>query len=162
MPFVMNALERALEGARPEIINSDQGSHFTCGLYTARLKAADIRISMDGRGRCMDNIFTERLSQSQDDDGLYALAKHVEGVALGLLAEYKPGRRLATNLEFWVAVLLHGVGLPPALFTPTFAAARTAGWAAHCFEQAAFGRMIQPRTVYLGERDRQWVSLEAR
>ena len=94
----------------------------------------------------------KRLFEHQGDGGLYALAKRVEGEALALLAEYKPGRRLNTNLEFWVAVLLHGVGLPPSLFTPIFAAARTAGWAAHCAEQRAVGRMIQPRTVYVGER----------
>ena len=71
MPFVMAALERALAGARPSIINSDQGSHFTSGLYTARLKAGDIRISMDGRGRCMDNIFTERLWRSVKHEEVY-------------------------------------------------------------------------------------------
>jgi citrate synthase len=91
---------------------------------------------------------TERLARHQGNRALYTLAKRVEGEALVLLEEYKPGRRLNTNLEFWVAVLLDGIGLPPALFTPTFAAARTAGWAAHCFEQAAFGRMLQPRSIY--------------
>ena len=84
----------------------------------------------------------ERLAQRQGYGGLYALAKRVEGETLTLLEEHKPGRRLATNLEVWVAVLLDGVGLAPSLFTPTFAAARTVGWAAHCFEQAEFGRMI--------------------
>ncbi len=61
MPFVLEAVERALEQARPEIWNSDQGSHFTSPQYTERLLAAQVQISMDGKGRALDNIFTERL-----------------------------------------------------------------------------------------------------
>lgn len=58
---------------------------------------------------------------------LYHLAKHVEQTAVALLAEYKPGRNLQTNVEFYTALLLHGLGLPTDLFTPTFAASRAAG-----------------------------------
>lgn len=54
-------LARALETATPEIHNSDQGCQFTADAYTSVLTAHDIQISMDGRGRCFDNIFTERL-----------------------------------------------------------------------------------------------------
>ena len=60
-PFVMAAVERALSVATPLIWNSDQGSHFTSAQYTSRLLAAGVQISMDGRGRALDNIFTERL-----------------------------------------------------------------------------------------------------
>lgn len=60
MPFVLEAVERALGQQRPEIWNSDQGSHFTSPLYTARLLEAGVRISMDGKGRALDNILTER------------------------------------------------------------------------------------------------------
>jgi putative transposase len=60
-PFVMTAVERALAQATPVIWNSDQGSHFTSSHYTSALLAAGIQISMDGRGRALDNIFTERL-----------------------------------------------------------------------------------------------------
>jgi len=59
--FVLKALHRALLIAVPEIVNSDQGSQFTSDAYTALLKQNGVKISMDGRGRCMDNIFTERL-----------------------------------------------------------------------------------------------------
>ena len=62
--FVMKALRRALSIAVPEIVNSDQGSQFTSLDHTGLLLENDIRISMDGRGRCMDNIFTERLWRS--------------------------------------------------------------------------------------------------
>jgi len=61
IPFVLRAVERALEQAKPEIWNSDQGSQFTSLQYIQRLHAADVRISMDGKGRALDNIFTERL-----------------------------------------------------------------------------------------------------
>jgi putative transposase len=59
--FVMEALKNALKIAQPEIVNSDQGSQITSKEYISMLSANDVRISMDGRGRCMDNIFTERL-----------------------------------------------------------------------------------------------------
>jgi putative transposase len=61
MPFVLAATERALAQATPLIWNSDQGSHFTSPQYTALLLAAGVQISMDGKGRATDNIFTERL-----------------------------------------------------------------------------------------------------
>jgi putative transposase len=60
-PFVMTTVERALSLATPLIWNSDQGSHFTSPQYTSVLLAAGVQISMDGRGRALDNIFTERL-----------------------------------------------------------------------------------------------------
>jgi len=62
--FVLAALRRALSIAIPEIVNSDQGSQYTSLDYTALLKENSVKISMDGRGRCMDNIFTERLWRS--------------------------------------------------------------------------------------------------
>ena len=62
--FVVKALYYALSIATPEIVNSDQGSQFTSLDYTAILKKNEVNISMDGRGRCMDNIFTERLWRS--------------------------------------------------------------------------------------------------
>jgi putative transposase len=62
--FVISALRNALAIACPEILNSDQGSQFTSKEYTSLVSANNVRISMDGRGRCMDNIFTERLWRS--------------------------------------------------------------------------------------------------
>src|SRR5260370_33360660 len=60
MPFVVTAVQRALAQAKPTIWNSDQGSHFTSPQYTDLLQAAQVQISMDGRGRALDNIFVER------------------------------------------------------------------------------------------------------
>ena len=62
--FCLDVLERALSLGRPEIFNTDQGVQFTAQAFTSRLEAARIRISMDGRGRALDNIFIERLWRS--------------------------------------------------------------------------------------------------
>ena len=61
IPFVLAAVDQALSQAKPVIFNSDQGSHFTSPHYIDRLKQAEVQISMDGKGRAIDNIFTERL-----------------------------------------------------------------------------------------------------
>ncbi len=69
--FVLEAMERALAGAVPMICNSDQGSQFTSPQYLELLEAAEVRISMDGRGRALDNVFTERLWRSLKYEEVY-------------------------------------------------------------------------------------------
>ena len=70
--FCLNNLKRALNTGTPEIHNSDQGSHFTSQQYVDFLKSnKTIRINMDGRGRCMDNIFTERLWRTVKYENIY-------------------------------------------------------------------------------------------
>ncbi|HRW04182.1 MAG TPA: citrate synthase/methylcitrate synthase [Caldilineaceae bacterium] len=103
-----------------------------------------------------------RMFQADGDMALYELAKTVEAKAVALLAEYKPGRNLQTNVEFYTALLLHGLGLETDLFTPTFAISRAAGWLAHCFEQQATGRLIRPQSHYIGERKGGWLPIEQR
>ena len=71
MPFVLEAVDQALQQARPVIINSDQGSHFTSPQYLDRFLVVNTQISMDGRGRAMDNIFTERLWRSVKYEEVY-------------------------------------------------------------------------------------------
>lgn len=71
MPFVLDAVERALAQATPTIWNSDQGSHFTSLQYIDRLQQADVQISMDGKGRALDNIFTERLWRTVKYEEVY-------------------------------------------------------------------------------------------
>jgi putative transposase len=71
LPFVLRAVERALAQATPEIWNSDQGSHFTSPQYTDLLLAANVQISMDGRGRALDNIYVERLWRSVKYEEVY-------------------------------------------------------------------------------------------
>jgi citrate synthase len=96
------------------------------------------------------------------DMKLYSLARDVEDVAIRLLAERYPERNLKTNVEFYTALLLHGLGMSADLFTPTFAVSRTAGWIAHIFEQRAQSRIIRPESEYIGARDRKWSPLERR
>jgi putative transposase len=69
--FCMEALQRAFRRGRPEIFNSDQGSQFTSDQFTGALKARGIAVSMDGRGRCFDNIFIERLWRSLKYEEVY-------------------------------------------------------------------------------------------
>jgi len=59
--FVLKAVKDALAKGAPQILNSDQGSHFTSPQYTGLVKDAGVKLSMDGRGRALDNVFTERL-----------------------------------------------------------------------------------------------------
>ena len=69
--FCLEALEDALKIATPEIFNTDQGSQFTSSAFTGRLEKAEIKISMDGRGRAFDNIFAERLWRSLKYEDIY-------------------------------------------------------------------------------------------
>lgn len=69
--FCIEALEKALNISKPEIFNTDQGSQFTSEAFTGCLKASDISISMDGRGRALDNIFVERLWRSVKYEEVY-------------------------------------------------------------------------------------------
>ncbi|MFL5628952.1 MAG: citrate synthase [Ktedonobacteraceae bacterium] len=99
-----------------------------------------------------------RLADPQE----FVLARRVEELALALLEEQKPGRRLYTNVEFYSAVLLASVGLPGDLFTPTFAVSRAAGWTAHILEQIGNNRLIRPEADYTGSTEERFVPLNAR
>lgn len=98
-----------------------------------------------------------------EQQDLYALAMHVEQTALRLLEEFKPRRNLQTNVEFYTALILHGIGLPVDLFSPTFAIARVGGWTAHALEHLDDGlRIIRPRAGYKGQFGLEWVDLDQR
>lgn len=84
--------------------------------------------------------------------GRLALAEAVEAAALALLAQRKPGRSLATNVELYTALLLEALEFPPGAFTCVFAMGRCAGWIAHAREQVASGRLMRPQSVYVGPR----------
>jgi citrate synthase len=85
------------------------------------------------------------------------LAIEVEDVALRVLAERHPDRPLKTNVEFYAAPVLMGVGLAPDLFPATFSLARHAGWTAHALEQAANNRLIRPDVNYVGPAERDLI-----
>ena len=78
------------------------------------------------------------------------VAEALETAALAELHARKPDRVLATNVEFWSAVVLDFAEVPPELFTPMFTCARTAGWSAHIMEQKREGRLIRPTAKYVG------------
>lgn len=88
IPFCLSALDRALNIATPEISNSDQGSHFTSEQFIQPLLDRNVKVSMDGRGRCMDNIFTERLWRTVKYENVYLKSYRTVGEANAGLTEY--------------------------------------------------------------------------
>jgi len=86
------------------------------------------------------------------------VAAELERAALSALAQRKPDRVLATNVEFWSAVILDHARVPQTLFTPLFACARMAGWSAHILEQRRSGRLVRPAALYIGEPERPLVA----
>jgi putative transposase len=86
--FCLDALDRALHLSRPEIFNSDQGVQFTSTEFTQRLQAAQVRISWDGRGRALDNIFVERLWRSVKYEEVYLKDYQSVPEAIGGLGDY--------------------------------------------------------------------------
>ncbi|MFL5844670.1 MAG: citrate synthase 2 [Solirubrobacteraceae bacterium] len=80
----------------------------------------------------------------------YEVAEALEKAALAELKARKPDRVLATNVEFWSAVVLDTAEVPADLFTPLFTCARVAGWSAHILEQKREGRLIRPTAKYIG------------
>jgi putative transposase len=102
-PFVTTAVEQALAHATPEIWNSDQGSHFTSPQYTARLLAAGVQISMDGRGRALDNVFTERLWRTVKYEEIYLhdyATPHEARTNLSAYFDFYNQRRLHQALDY--------------------------------------------------------------
>jgi citrate synthase len=84
----------------------------------------------------------------------YEVASALEQAALAELKARKPDRVLATNVEFWSAVVLDLAQVPSRLFTSLFTCARVAGWSAHILEQKRQARLIRPTALYVGEGPR--------
>ena len=102
--FCLAALEDALaKYGKPEIFNTDQGSQFTSAAFTGALTAAGIRISMDGRGRWMDNVFIERVWRSLKHEDIY-LRGYADGVeakaGIGVWIDFYNERRLHQALDY--------------------------------------------------------------
>jgi putative transposase len=123
--FCLDALDEALARyGPPEIFNTDQGSQFTSAAWTGRLKAAGVRISMDGKGRCLDNVFIERLWRSLKYECVY-------------LHAFSGGREAREELGRWIAFYnarrphtAHGGATPDRVYQSGRAAQRPAGLAA--------------------------------
>ncbi|SFK98679.1 citrate synthase [Halogranum rubrum] len=104
----------------------------------------------------------ERFYADAGDEAFFDFVEGFEARAVSRLAEHKPDRPLETNVEFYTAVLLYGVGIPRELFTATFAVSRVGGWVAHCLEQMADNRIVRPLSVYVGDRGRTWTPVDER
>jgi citrate synthase len=151
MVFEIGEIERAEAVLRAKLDRHERLMGFGHRVYRVRDPRAEVLAEA-----------AQRFYERAGDMALYNLARGVEEVALRLLAEYHPNQRLQTNVEYYTALLLHGLGLPVELFTPTFALSRAAGWIAHALEQQEQNRIIRPQSEYTGERGRQWVPLEER
>ena len=117
MDFVLTAVDNALFQAKPEIWNSDQGSHFTSPKYLERLQREDIKISMDGRGRAMDNIFTERLWRTVKYEEVYLHEYASPKEAYRQLADYirfYNFQRPHQALDYLTPAHVHGACTPHA------------------------------------------------
>lgn len=110
--FCIEALQQALTWGRPEIFNSDQGSQFTASAFTDILRAAEVRISMDGRGRALDNIFIERFWRSLKYEDVY-LKNYATVLALSLGLEqyfdFYNYRRLHQALNYQTPAQYYGL-----------------------------------------------------
>ena len=140
MVFEIGSADRAEMVIRQKLQRGERLMGFGHRVYKVRDPRAEVL-----------SLAAAKMFQTSGDTQLYLLAKEVEKVAIRLLEEYKPGRNLQTNVEFYTALLLHGLGLETELFTPTFAIARAGGWIAHCFEQLETGRLIRPQSRYVGK-----------
>jgi citrate synthase len=151
MVFEIGDASRAEPVLREKLARGEKLMGFGHRIYKVRDPRADVLAAA-----------AERLFTRSGDMALYRLARSVEATALRLLEEQKPGRRLQTNVEFYTALLLHGLGLETRLFTPTFALSRVSGWIAHAEEQRRANRIIRPQSEYVGPRGRAWVPVAER
>jgi citrate synthase len=104
----------------------------------------------------------EKLYRRSGNYQLYQDARAAEKIILQVLIELKPGRQIKTNVEYYTALLLNGVGLSKELFTPTFAVSRVAGWTANVLEQIDEDRLMRPRAAYIGAIGRKWTPISER
>ena len=109
--FCLDMLEEALSRGRPEVFNTDQGVQFTAAAWTSRLESAGVAVSMDGRGRCLDNVFVERLWRTVKYEDIYLW--RYEGVpqlqqGLGRYFPYYNEERLHQSLDYRTPAEVYG------------------------------------------------------
>ena len=136
-----------------EVENSDDAATFVRETLDAdkRLMGFGHRVyrAEDPRARILRNVARDLGAPR------YEVAAALEREALTQLRERRPDRALATNVEFWSAVILDFAEVPPAMFTSMFTCARIAGWSAHILEQKRTGRLIRPSARYVGPKPRR-------
>jgi putative transposase len=111
--FCLEMLEDALRDGKPEVFNTDQGVQFTATAFTGRLESAGVAVSMDGRGRCLDNVFVERLWRSVKYEDVYLKGyERVPELECGLRAYFGfyNGERLHQSLDYRTPAEVYGVG----------------------------------------------------
>ena len=118
--FCLEMLEEALGRGRPEVFNTDRGVQFTAQAWTGRLESAGVAVSMDGKGRCLDNVFVERLWRTVKYEDIYLW--RYEGVpelrrGLGRYFPYYNEERLHQALDYRTPAAVYGEG-------------RSGGWSA--------------------------------
>jgi len=110
--FCLEALDEALARGRPEIFNTDQGSQFTSREFTGRLESASIAISMDGRGRALDNVFIERLWRSVKYEEVYP-RDYADGweaaASLGTYFRFYCDERIHQSLAYQTPAAVYGI-----------------------------------------------------
>ncbi|MBA3778726.1 MAG: citrate synthase/methylcitrate synthase, partial [Chloroflexi bacterium] len=158
----IGALKGPLHGGAPsEVINQlhQIGSPERAELWARAALGRGERIM--GFGHRVYRAYDPRAAAlRQVAEGLTGMAEwldvavRIEDIILRLFEELKPDRVIKTNVEYYAAAVLQGVGLPPDLFPATFAVARHAGWTAHCLEQSGDNRLIRPDVRYVGPEER--------
>ncbi|WP_409303872.1 citrate synthase/methylcitrate synthase [Peribacillus sp. SCS-155] len=128
--------DRAQEWLRNKLDRNERIMGFGHRVYKAR----------DPRAQALSEI----ANTVNTDDHWLRLASFVEKQAIKLLEEYKPGRRLYTNVEFYAAAVMKAIDMEPELFTPTFTASRVVGWSAHVVEQSEDNTIYRPESSYSG------------
>lgn len=151
MVFEIGKQENAESYLRRKLESGERLMGFGHRVYKVRDPRADVL-----------NLAAEDFFHEGDQRELYNLVRHVEKEAIRLLEEYKPERKLQTNVEFYTALILHGVGFETDLFTPTFALSRVGGWTAHALEHLREGRLIRPLSEYTGKIGRKWQNIAER
>ncbi len=141
--------EEAEAWVREKLEQKERIMGFGHRVYRVRDPRADVL------GGAADALFTENTR-------LYEDAKAVEEVVLRSLKTHKPDLNLQTNVEFYTALVLHGVGLESSLFSSIFALSRVGGWTAHILEQIDEDEMIRPSSGYNGARGRSYVPVGER
>ncbi|MCZ7668920.1 MAG: citrate synthase/methylcitrate synthase [Chloroflexi bacterium] len=145
MVFEIGSAENAEPYLRAKLERGDRLMGFGHRVYKVRDPRADVL------GRAAASLYA-----ADGDMALYELARAVEETAVSCWQNTNQDAICKPMWSFYTALLLHGLGLSTALFTPTFAIGRVAGWLGHCFEQMENGRLIRPSSRYVGEIGRQW------
>jgi citrate synthase len=154
---VLDMLEEVHEGTDPEsyvretLESGERLMGFGHRVYDVRDPRAEVLSSA-----------AERFYEKSGDEAFFETVTEFEEVAVDVLEEERPDVDLDTNVEFYTAALLRGVGVPRDLFSATFGVARAGGWMAHCLEQLEDNRLVRPRARYVGETGRTWTPVDER